>query len=338
MDIARYGMQPRLGIGAIIDQHAAHIRSIANCASEHIRLAKEASEGWAGRASQKLSTSIVGYTPNAVLIDNRFHEEISNHLLTPPSEILAQALLTSGFSVFDAFLGRFLAMLYREERSLLNRLDERDVKLADIIDCKSVDDVLDKFVHKNVEKLIRESYTTIFTTLARWHGLGTLQAFPAWPDFIEASQRRHLITHCDGVVSSQYIEVCRSAKCKLPETVVFGKKLTVDLPYLSGTLQILYEVIIMLGLTLWRTASPRFVEPAGVLLTDEIFSLLDREQWQLAKTLGKFAIELPDQNNDLQLRISRINYAQALKWSGDHASAINVLDKIDCQARSRIYV
>ena len=85
----------------------------------------------------------------------------------------------------------------------------------------------------------------------------------------------------------------------------------------------------MLGHVLWRKTSPDRVTESESLLTDEIFDLLVREEWQLAKLIGRFAIELPDKKVDLQNKISLINYAQALKWSGDHSGAMKILDEVD---------
>src|SRR5262249_4335938 len=110
-NIARYGMAQRIGLAGIIDRYAARIRSVLNCACEHIRLANEASDGWKSHINEHLPKSIVGFTPTSVVIDNKFHEQLAHHLLTPSPAILAQSLLTAGFSTFDAFLGTFLERL-----------------------------------------------------------------------------------------------------------------------------------------------------------------------------------------------------------------------------------
>lgn len=39
-----------------------------------------------------------------------------------------------------------------------------------------------------------------------------LTEFPHWRRFVEAAQRRNLLTHCDGIVSEQYLSVCRKPR------------------------------------------------------------------------------------------------------------------------------
>ena len=327
--IERFGMRPRKGVAAIIDKYAARIRSVANCADQQIKLALEASHGWAAEAPNRISSHVVGFRENVVVVRNLFHDEITDHMLVPPHIILAQALLGAGFSAFDAFLGQFLSLLYREQRSVLGRFELRQVTVGDIVSCATIDEALDAVVEKNLSKELRESYDTIFATLAKWHGLSTLTDFPAWAEFVEASQRRHLFMHCDGIVNAQYMKECKSAGCNLAPETKTGTELKVDLTYLKKALDVLYQVTIMLGVTLWRTASKDCIEPAEEFITDEIFVLLDRGEWPLAIKLGFFAINLPEQKSDLQSKITRINYSQALKWSGDQAGAISALAEVD---------
>ena len=40
-----------------------------------------------------------------------------------------------------------------------------------------------------------------------------------WPAFMEITERRNLFVHTDGMVSSQYMTVCKLHKCTLDESI-----------------------------------------------------------------------------------------------------------------------
>ena len=102
-----------------------------------------------------------------------------------------------------------------------------------------------------------------------------------------------------------------------------------DEDYVQAALTILYEVGVKLGHTLWRITSPSHIERSGEMLTDGILALLEREEWSLAKIIGEFAVNMPSPASEIQRRLSRINYAQALKWSGDQSGALEILAAVD---------
>jgi hypothetical protein len=90
----------------------------------------------------------------------------------------------------------------------------------------------------------------------------------------------------------------------------------------------------MLGHTLWRKCSPRMIPDSEAALNQEIYILLRQEEWHLAKTIGRFAMGLPDPKGDYIPKLIRLNYAQSLKWSGDSSGCLAVID-IDWTASIR---
>lgn len=314
----------------IVGHYTLRIRVIRDCATEHIRVATEAQTEWTktfletirieGDADEKKFT---------IWVTQDQLEEIFHRAALPHSEILSQSLLIFGFSTFDAFAGLLLKGLYRENQQLIHKVDEKSVKVSELVTSKSLDEVLSEVMDRDVSSLLRQSYQKVFGVLANRHGISTLKKFSSYPAFIEAAQRRNLVTHCDGVVNSEYIEACTKAGFKLASDVVPGARLKVDSQYLRDVLDILYEVGVKLGHILWRTACPACVEESEKILTQETFELLKREEWGLAGKLGEFAITIPGKKTELQNRIARINYAQALKWSGDDKGARKVIEAVD---------
>jgi hypothetical protein len=334
-------------IPSIITAYTTRIRIISRCAQEYIALAQKTSQEWSNSYFEQLdqcsksleifknreSLTEEDRTQLASIIvliahpknkgDFQYHVEHSH------SKILSQSLLIFAFSAFDAFVGVLINQLCQEERRLIYKLDEKEVKIHDLLGCNSIKEVLDKIIERDISSLLRNNYDEIFTALARRHELATLKNFPNWTSFIEASQRRNLITHCGGKVNVQYIEACKQSGMQLGAKIVPGYQLKVGLEYLQATLDILYEVGVKLGYTLWHKAIPDRAEESEMSLGLGLYELLVREEWHLAKIIGKFAIDLPGRKCDLHGRIARINYAQALKWSGDNACAMKIIDGAD---------
>lgn len=313
-------------IPAIIGEFVARIRAIRLCATEHIAFALESDESFRKELCDQTTTDDSGQM--TIVVKSREHlSEVLSRLHGPHSKILAQSLLIFGFSTFDAYLGLLLQELYREVPRLIFRIEQKEVKISDLLTCGDLEEAIGRIIEKDIAGLLRTSYEKQFSTLANRHGVSTLTKFEAWPAFVEAAQRRNLITHCNGVVNAEYVSACEAAECSVDNRI--GDTLTVDDDYLRKVLDLLYEVGVMLGHTLWRTADPARIEESERLLTDEVYDLLRREEWRLSKVLGKFAITLPKPKRDLYMRICRVNYAQALKWSGDNAGAMGILDAVD---------
>ncbi len=91
---------------------------------------------------------------------------------------------------------------------------EKQVGINDLLEASSVESAREFLVEKDIESLLRESYPTQFELLAKRFNVESLTKFPNWGKFVEASQRRNLITHREGKVNTQYLVV--------PESVTFG--------------------------------------------------------------------------------------------------------------------
>jgi hypothetical protein len=326
-------------IPRIIKHFTFQVRAIRDCAIEHIKMADDNTESWLKKIKQSVTvtkeddaeTRTVTFSFAGVQEFEEFY--IRSH--TPRPEILSQSLMIFGFAAFDAFLGILLRQLYKEVPSLIYLVEDKSIKVGDLAQCKTIDQAIDHIIDRDISALLRDSYSEQFSELANRHGISTLKKFDSWPTFAEAAQRRNLITHCNGLVNANYIDNCKRDGVPLSADVVVGKKLRVSADYLRDTLDVLYEVGVKLAHLLWRKASPSHVKESESILTDELFELLIREEWGVAKKLGEFAITLPGPVVDRQIRVSRINYAQALKWSGDDAGARKVLDAVDWSSSIR---
>jgi hypothetical protein len=250
-----------------------------------------------------------------------------------PEVILAEIIFTSLFASFDAYVGHLLHNLYHRCHRLYKSFESRNVKVMDVLS-RTRQEIIDSLIESEIDSLLRLSYTKLFEKLAKRFDVKTLTAFPGWTAFIEHSQRRHLITHCDGIVNKQYIDNCKSAGALDPQSTL-GKKLTVSAAYLNQALDVVTEVGLKLGQVLWRASDESAINHADMhLSTDLLFELLKREQWTLALRLGEFGQLLAKRKNqhlrsDKILKIMVINHAQAAMWSNDHSGAMKIIEAVE---------
>ena len=76
----------------------------------------------------------------------------------------------------------------------------------------SIEKIKSQFIEKEVESIRRESYIEQFNILENRFEIKTLKKFEEWSLFVEMAQRRNIMTHNDGVVSDQYLDIC-NAEC-----------------------------------------------------------------------------------------------------------------------------
>jgi hypothetical protein len=190
-------------------------------------------------------------------------------------------------------------------------------------------------VHKAdlAKVLLRESHTDQFTWLEKKFALPLRKELPAWPLFIEVTERRNLFVHTNGHVSGQYLEVCRKHSCKIPYDVCAGMPLSVTREYFAAASECLWEVGVKLGQVLWRKVQPSEIDVADVSLNDMALNLITEGRYQLAQVLLDFATETLKTHTTANSRLSLVmNRAQAYKWGGDEESCKRILNAEDWTA------
>ena len=156
-----------------------------------------------------------------------------------------------------------------------------------------------------------------------------------WPQFVEITERRNLFVHCDGLVSSQYVNVCREHGSELDNSIKVGDRLSVDPGYFSKAFDCMFEIGTKLGHVLWRKLQPEDIKAADTALQRTGYDLLVEERYELAKMILRFATDtLKTVSSDKIRRMNIINLCIAHKFSGDEQSCRAVLDSEDWTACS----
>ena len=147
-----------------------------------------------------------------------------------PDRVMVFSLFLGLFASFEGYLGDLLTAIFYSRPELFSMIG-KDVPFKEVLSAKSIDDIKSRVLTEYVEKFRRDSYIDQFDNMEKLFSI-ELKKFSRWPDFVEVSQRRNVIAHCDGIVSQQYLENCRRAGCSIPATVIPGSLLEIPDEYL----------------------------------------------------------------------------------------------------------
>jgi len=124
------------------------------------------------------------------------------------SKVIANSSVVSLVSQYDSFLGGLLRALFHFRPELLNESD-RTLSLKELQTFESIDEARDFIVEKEVETVVRKGHVEQFDWMENRFNVKLREGLAAWPTFVEVTERRNLLVHCSGIVSSHYISVCR---------------------------------------------------------------------------------------------------------------------------------
>lgn len=233
---------------------------------------------------------------------------------------------------FDAYLGRLLRVAFFVKPELLNA-SQRQLSFAELLELSSIDAAREYVIEKEVETVIRDSHAAHFDWMESRFGLQLRKDLPAWQHFIEITERRNLFVHCDGVVSSQYLAVCRKHQVALPDKLKPGDELDVEPDYFSQAVECVLEVGIKLGHVLWRKLQPDKLLDADKALHLATYDVLAEERYSLAKILLHFAVETLKRQASEEFRcLNLINLAIAHSFSDERQQALDILKGYDWSA------
>lgn len=240
-------------------------------------------------------------------------------------DLVPRSFIVSLVSQFDIFVGKLVSAFFYLKPEALNA-SEKLFSFAQLLDFASIDNAKQYLIEKEVEGVLRQSHSEQFDWFENKLKIPLRKDLHSWPTFIEVTERRNLFVHTGGVVSSQYLKVCRENGVKLSSSLTVGDELRVDAEYFAIASSCIFEIGVKLAQVIWRKLDPSAAKAADGYLVGISYELLQDEKYELAKKLLDFsmlpAIKHPSGVNRRQLIVNR---AQAYKWSGDAATATAIM-------------
>jgi hypothetical protein len=247
--------------------------------------------------------------------------------------LLPRSLLVSLISQYDAYLGRLLRTVFVRKPEILNT-SERKISFETLTQFSSLDEVREHILEKEVEAILRSSHADQFNWMEKTFGLSLTKDLPSWPTFVEITERRNLFVHTDGIVSSQYMAVCKLHGCRLDGSTKEGGQLGVPQGYFKAAHDCIYEIGVKLGHVLWRKLFPGEREEADSNFSRLTYDLIDKQEYELAIRLLDFGCDYFKKfSNEVNALTFVVNRAQAYKWRGDEKRCKSIMSAVDWSAK-----
>lgn len=248
------------------------------------------------------------------------------------SKIIPESLFVSLISQYDAFLTRLLRAIYEIKPDVLNG-SERNLTFSQLVEMETIERAREFIIDKEVDTVLRKSHSEQFDYLEKLIGVKLRENLPIWQTFIEVTERRNLLVHCDGVVSNQYLKNCIEHKCKTDKLKV-GERLGVEPRYFSEAYNCLYEIATKLSHTIWRKLLVTNLEDADKELNDVCYHLISTNSFQLADILLEFGCSQKKHFNDSLQNVFIINGSLSKYLQNKKEESKAILDKKDWSASS----
>ena len=249
------------------------------------------------------------------------------------SKTIPRGFVMALISQYDAFLGRLIKIILSTKPEMLNA-SEKSISFTELVNFGSVEDAWKFILEKETESVIRKSHAEQFDWMENKFSMQLKKELAIWPEFIEITERRNLFVHTDGVVSDQYLRVCKQHGASI-DGIIIGKELFVTPEYFENSYNVIFEIAFKLAHVLWRKFMPDELEEADNNLITIGYDSLHEENYRLATMIFDFATHtLKKHFSDSDRRIMVVNQAQAYKWSGNEKKAREIITREDWSATS----
>lgn len=248
------------------------------------------------------------------------------------SKIIPESLFVSLISQYDAFLYRLFKVLFNIRPEYINN-SERELAFSQLVTFKSIESARDYVIEKEIETILRKSHTEHFEYLEKKLSIQLRVNLPIWKTFIEITERRNLYVHCDGIVSSQYLKVCKENDCEITG-IELNQKLSIDLEYFKHAYECLYELCVKLTHTIWRKLIIEDLENADNKLNDICYELINSRQFRLADILLDFACKQVRHYNESSKNLLIVNKSLSQYLQGNTKNAVEIIESKDWSASS----
>lgn len=234
-------------------------------------------------------------------------------------------------SAYDAFLAQFIRAIFIVRPELLSA-SEQTFTFKDLMEIDSIDAARDRMIERQVENVLRSSHADQIKWLENKLNMTLTRDLEIWSNFVELFERRNLIAHTGGVVSSQYIATCKNHKVKI-NNLKIGDKIRINRAYYKNSVKTILEFGIKLVQVIWRKLYPDNIELADQELNRFCYDLIIKEDYDLASRLLSFRLNtLKKAGKEADRKRMVVNIANARKLSGHWDEAIEILAKEDWSA------
>ncbi len=252
--------------------------------------------------------------------------------ITAARKTFPSMILLPLVSQYDAFVADLLKILFQKRPERIFTSD-RQVTFSEISELNSIEDIRNSIIEKEVEKIIRESHSKQFDSMEKLFSIELRKGLDIWSDFIEITERRNLLAHTNGIVSKQYISICKNHGVEAGTIQEIGEKLSFTKDYFINAFDVFYEMSVKLAHVLWRKLLPQDIELSDNHYNSKCYNLIVARNYDVAIKLLDFICDTAKpHSNDNILLFMKFNRCNAHRLAGRPDRCRELLDEIDTSA------
>lgn len=243
-------------------------------------------------------------------------------------------LLSALIAQYDAFLATLVEAICYAKPEILTG-SERHVGLAELSSFSTLDDARRYIVEQESEHIMRDSHEAQLQWFERKCNVNVKNHVDRYKTFLEICERRNLIVHTDGRVSSTYLSNCARLGIETGDLST-GAILRVTPSYYRSAVSVVFEIGFKLAMTCWEKYAPEGRADAESALIEASFEFIKLEKYKLAARILEYFVKYKkDWAEERSRLICIVNYANAVKLAGDKDKALEILSDLDWSAVSR---
>lgn len=249
------------------------------------------------------------------------------------SRLMANGFIMLLSSQFDVLVAKLIHTMIKKRPELLKKI-KKEIEIENIFSVENLDE-LRSIVSEGVsESVIRKSRHEQIVWLENILEIPLRKDLPVYPNFIEINERRNLLTHTDGIVSSQYMKAAKEIGFHVSDGVEKGVRINISYEYYKTAANVFFEIGAKLIHVIWRKLCPGEIGKSDSALCNIVVDLERRERIDLAVEMSKFCCDVLKKYSGEQFRLMMlINYASSLNLKGDHEKKEEILRRDDWSAR-----
>ncbi|WP_155931666.1 hypothetical protein [Methylopila sp. 73B] len=209
---------------------------------------------------------------------------------------------------------------------------EKTVALSDILTHSNLDELKEKILSEEVERLMRDGHDSQVQWFEKALNAEIIKNYPLWPEFMEICARRNLFTHTSGVVSGSYVALGK--KFGFAAGVTAGTKLSVDSGYYRRSVHVLYDFYFKLAHLVWRKLDLDCGVCPNESLNIHSYKLVVDKKYNQAIDILEYGLNIRGVISERTKRMMAINLANSYKMIKEFDKSKEVLSRFDWTAVS----
>lgn len=195
---------------------------------------------------------------NALLVPVDLLQELNKKEETAKAfDFISNRLFETQFvdcvTAFDVFLMNLYRGVFSVCPDILNS-SGKSITYKDLRALGSIESARKLIEDDIIDNTFRGSHKTQLEYIRDTFHLDIISWVPElFSRFIELTERRNTLIHCEGVASSQYVNVCR--QCGVKEIATEGTCLIIDVDYFKESCLVLLEMALTIGYASWKSFS-----------------------------------------------------------------------------------